>query len=389
MKRTGRLVFVSAYRLVGHNGGIISSRAVYTALREVYKGQIVLISSEEDRAVLSDLNRESFVGVSPASLPQKAVSLLSCKAFDRMSPAVDHWLVENLRADDLLFLNGALIGRFAKTAKELGVKEVVVLHQNVERDYFLDNYHPLWRSWWAGIAERNQVTGYRSASWNLFLTDEDRVKCLEQYGQGGVSFRIPAFLPRDLEGIPDLPQEARSLEEKIRVLMTGSLYTPQFSTPLKEFMKKVWPKVRAKHPETALMIAGKRPDAELVRLSHEEGIELYANPTDMEPLLSRANIYLCLVDGGSGLKFRIMDALKWGLPLLAHSRSLAGYEELVGSPWIHRYDNEADLVAELLKLVKDSPVPLEARLEIQGLFRKHHSFDVGLDWLRVHFGNRS
>ena len=145
MKRTGRLVFVSAYRLVGHNGGIISSRAVYTALREAYEGQIVLISSEEDSPALSDPNRERFVGVSPSSLFRKGTSLLTCRAFDRMSPTVDRWLVENLRSDDLLFLNGALIGRFARTARELGVKEVVLLHQNVERDYFLDNYPPLVR----------------------------------------------------------------------------------------------------------------------------------------------------------------------------------------------------------------------------------------------------
>lgn len=389
MKRTGRLVFVSAYRLCGCNGGVISARAIYTALREIYQGQIVLISSEEDASIVCDSERERFVGIPRASLFQKGISLLASRAFDRMSPTVDRWLIENLRSDDLLFLNGALIGRFARTARKLGVKEVVVLHQNVERDYFLDNYPPLLGFWWAKIAEKNQVAGFQSASLNLFLTEEDLVSCCEHYGQGGASLRVPAFLPHDLEQIPNLQEDTRNKGEKLRILVTGSLYTPQLSNPIKRFITKAWPKVHAERPETVLMVAGKRPDAELVRLSHEEGVELYANPMDMNPLLCQADLYLCLVDGGSGLKYRIMDALKWGLPLLAHSKSLVGYEHLVGTPWVHRYDNEADLIKGLLELVEDSPIPLEARLEIQNLFRKDHGFAVGLDWLKVHFENRS
>lgn len=384
MKRSRRLVFVSGYRLTGHGGGIASGRSYYFALRELFPGPIALVSSEEDRSVIMDPSRETFVGIPKSGSLKKIVTVLSRRSLDRMSPEADRWLLNNLQQEDLLFVNGAVIGRLcALVGKKNRCQNTILVHQNVERDYFSTNGGGIIKQMLLnGISEKNQREGYRAAWCNLFLTEPDRERCRFLYGPSlGFSLVCPTFLPEDLSELPLIKQEL-NFQKNLNILVSGTLYAPQFEEPFMEFLQQEWQTFRKLFPDSRLTVAGFSPSSRLKRASEQYGFTLVPDPKEMDDLYREANIYLSLTYGGSGKKYRLMEPLRWGLPIVSHVHSLAGYEEIKGSRWVFPFSNSESLLKAFSEIEGRSSMSLAERQEVQSSFFDHYSFRRGKEKMR-------
>lgn len=378
-----KIVFISGYRLSFPGGGGIASRALYSAVKRIFEGELVIISSEEDKKIVDSLDLNNFVGVRKAGLVNKFKNVIAMKCLDRFSPDVDRWLYKNLEKSDILFINGAIVGRFCEIAKEIGVKNIFLIHHNIEKYFFRDNWPRYrFRFFFEKIIEKNQTQGYRNATHNLFLTDKDREYCIQYYGKtDGVALLIPSFLPPEEALVPKI-KNMINYKNSFNILLLGSLNQRQFLEPFRMFSNKIWPEILKYIPKAKLIIGGYNPPIQLINASKINNIELYANPNSTEELYVRGDVFLSLTDGGSGKKYRIIGPLKWGLPIVAHECSLEGYKELEKIPLVFSFSKQEEIIDKLLTLYKRSLIDVNERLNIQKIYLREYSFEAGLKKLK-------
>jgi glycosyltransferase involved in cell wall biosynthesis len=100
-----------------------------------------------------------------------------------------------------------------------------------------------------------------------------------------------------------------------RVTFLGGLHWPPNADGILWFAREAWPRVRAAAPEAVLTVIGQRPPAE-VRALAADGIEVTGYVPDLRPLLEETAVFLVPLHAGGGMRVKILDAWRWGLPVV-------------------------------------------------------------------------
>ena len=109
----------------------------------------------------------------------------------------------------------------------------------------------------------------------------------------------------------------------------------------------------------------------------DKQIHLVANPENMIETIIDSGIFICPTNVGGGVKLRIMDGLKLGMPIIAHRVSARGYDAFLGKPWFQVYDDKDSFNDALLKIIEVIGENRELRKEIIENYRQYFSFPKG------------
>ena len=115
-----------------------------------------------------------------------------------------------------------------------------------------------------------------------------------------------------------------------KYIITGNLSSPQNITSISRWLKEYAMILREIDSEMELTIAGKNPDASIISAASAVGALIIPSPKDMFDLLDGSDVYICPSDNGGGIKLRLMDGLKHGLPVVSHFLASRGYEPFIG-----------------------------------------------------------
>jgi glycosyltransferase involved in cell wall biosynthesis len=134
------------------------------------------------------------------------------------------------------------------------------------------------------------------------------------------------------------------------VLFTGSMgYAPNYQAALR-LVERIMPLVRRRHPEAVTCIVGQNPPAELSAKHDGAGVVVTGKVEDVRPYLSAAAVSCVPLLAGSGTKYKVLEALSAGVPVVcsplgAEGLDLTDEEHLL----VGRTDAElADGVARIL-----------------------------------------
>lgn len=127
------------------------------------------------------------------------------------------------------------------------------------------------------------------------------------------------------------------------------------------FVRDVLPRIRERHPETVLHIAGRNPGPEVLALGREAGVYVDAAARDLRAQYAAAWVTVVPHRVSRGVRHEILEAMTFGVPTVVSREAFVGTDALPGT----------DLV------VADSPLDLAER--ISGLFanpseREHLGF---------------
>ena len=115
-----------------------------------------------------------------------------------------------------------------------------------------------------------------------------------------------------------------------KLIFTGVMdYTPNEDAAL-YFAKDVFPHVKAEFPESSFSIVGSSPTQAVKALSSTEGVEVSGRVPDIRPYLEQANIFVCPLRMGVGVKNKILTAMACGLPTIVTPMSLSGIKAKPG-----------------------------------------------------------
>ena len=285
--------------------------------------------------------------------------------------------------DLCIFDHNCVAGSLVKLCKRRGVKTIVLNH-NCEFEYYRDN-HPsvLHRMLLLPVVKRNERQAYQLCDYNIFLTKEDKELFAQFYGASDTTKVVGGCFMRKGEQL-DTNALKPFNERRLKAVISGTIGNVQNLDGINYFLNELYPCVPK---DMDVVIAGKNPPAELIeRLKRFGNIELIANPKDMDAVLRDCDIYLCPTRLGGGMKLRVMDGLRNGLPVIAHKVSARGYSAFYEAGYLETFKDKEDFEKILIKLIEDIKSSRINKEDIVACTMKKLSFEsaiVNLESIKI------
>lgn len=140
-------------------------------------------------------------------------------------------------------------------------------------------------------------------------------------------------------------------DNQTAVYMGDYKYFPNTDAVL-YFVKSIMPLIRAKRPDFHLVLLGKDPPPELRALGDDpaSGVTITGLVDDTRPYLQRSAVFVCPLRSGSGTRFKLLESLACGCPVVSTSVGCEGLDAVDGQHMLIRDTPQAfaDAVLDLL-----------------------------------------
>ncbi|MGH9194214.1 MAG: glycosyltransferase family 4 protein, partial [Acidimicrobiia bacterium] len=137
------------------------------------------------------------------------------------------------------------------------------------------------------------------------------------------------------------------------VLFVGAMDRPENHQGAVWMVDKVWPLVETDFPKARLVLAGSSPPESLLR-RHGGSVAVTGYVDDLEALYREATVIVAPNLTGAGVKFKVLDAMSHGLPVVATPIAAEGIVE--GSPpgvFAAITGDPQAMAAQLLEILED------------------------------------
>jgi len=376
-----RILFITYHYLNGQGGGVYASRAFINAFAEnsenftlIYPDNGIDISNYFDSKIV-------FKGINDKrSKLNKGIDVLFWK-LHRYGKNTLNWITDNKDKFDIIVFDTSVIGDLVEKCNKLHLKTITI-HHNVQIDYHRDNFSKsLFNKYFNLLIAKNERSSLLNSDLNLTLTEMDKRNLRFKY-------KIP--IEKRIENVgcfeylrfnTDTSTNLKKNKE-LTFIISGNLNSPQNELSLLPFLKNEWLILNEKMPNCKLIIAGSDPTNRIIEeCSKYTNIDLIANPINMHDIIINADIYICPTCLGSGIKLRLMDGLKVGLPVISHEISERGYELFKEKGFLFSYNDSASFTEAIENVLKIKPDNF-TRESIINLFNENFSFESGKKKIR-------
>ena len=354
-----RILLITSVDITTKSGGGFANRAFYDSLTTHFPDSVDVIS------------------MSQATMFEKVASALRVR-IHRLHSRVLNALDRRPGEYQLCVINSGLYGDLVPAIKKRCIL-VVTIHHNVEAVFQMDNKRPV--TLWGltpYLVKKNERKAYQSSDLNLFLSDDDRKKMSAFYATTRLQHDVVVGVYETIAQ-SKVPLQAMTVPaHQIDLAMSGCLNHLQTRLGMKDFMTHYDNLLKKLLPADArLVITGRNPGRSLMEYARRNYVDLIPNPESISEAIKGCSLYLCPVNVGSGVKLRILDGLRLGMPVLAHQVSARGYEVFAVKPWFKAYDDVASFEKGLqstLTYMKNHP---NFKAEIIDAYKAHFSFEAG------------
>ncbi len=178
----------------------------------------------------------------------------------------------------------------------------------------------------------------------------------------------------------------RQPTETPNITFVGSLTYPPNRQASLRLIQKIMPLVWQSCPAAHLWIVGQSPPEELLRYSDGERVTVTGKVEDVRPYLDQSVAMCAPLTSGSGTKYKVLEALSAGTPVVCTSLALEG---LSLQPGVHALgaDSDENLAAALVKLIVDQDLVASLTKQGRALIEQEYSWDANLEsidqWLET------
>ena len=351
-----KILLITSSDITVKSGGGFANRAFYDSLTTHYPDSIDIVQYN--------------------ALGGKMRSLLRGK-IHRLYDWLLDYLDERKGEYRICVINSGLFGDLVPEIKKRGIR-VVTIHHNYEAVFQMDNRRPttLW-GLTPRFVRRNEKKAYQQSDLNIFLSAYDRDMMRTHYGATESLNDVVVGGYETLEQSKAFSKEEPRKNPSIDVAISGCLNHLQTELGIRDFAQHYEDLYRKMMPSSRLVITGRTPCKFITEYAHRNDIVLVPNPDSISEVIKDCSIYLCPVNVGSGVKFRILDGLRLGMPILTHEVSARGYEAFVEKPWFQSYHDTASFEKGLKSILEFIETHNDFRSEIIHEYQSVFSFETG------------
>jgi len=229
------------------------------------------------------------------------------------------------------------------------------------------------------LLNRIERNAFLKSDLNCYITAEDKRLFHKYYGDcRGREYILGVFEPSSVSLLP-MRGEGDSVVRHI--IVSGSMNSTQTITGIMDFKERYYSILEENYKDWNVIFAGRNPGEEIVGFcdEHSDRLSLIPNPPVMDEVIDRGSIFLCPTNVGGGLKLRLMDALRRGMPVLTHEVSARGYDVFFGYPFFQVYHDEDSFKKGLETLVVFMRDNENWQSDILRIYVSHFGFDSGCD----------
>jgi hypothetical protein len=374
-----KILYIATVDMFTRTGGGLATLAYYNAFKSIFGNRLDLMHAQE---YFKGEKTQNVILQERKSLVSKIFSFLNGHVH-RFYPDIYTYLKQNTNLYEIVIINGGVFaGDSIKQIKSLGIKTIII-HHNLEREYHMENktlasfggLSPALINHWEKIS-------YINADINLFLTKYDLDKFGAEYGfTNAKNFVTGCFLTDNIRN--DRYSTGTFNSSAIKFVCTGALNFKQTQRGIYEFIHNIFNHINSKQNNYTLIIAGRTPPCKVLRLEKIDGIKVIPSPLDIESEILNGDIYVCPLSAGGGIKMRVMDGLKLGLPILLHKNSVRGYEVFLDMPYFKTYSNLSEFINGLNDIIRGGENGLFSSANIKDDFYKYFSLDAGINRIKA------
>lgn len=141
--------------------------------------------------------------------------------------------------------------------------------------------------------------------------------------------------------------------ERETVVFSGTMwYFPNVDASV-WFAKEVWPAIRREVPGALINLVGARPAKAVRDLESVPGIQVTGFVPDLHAYLRRSTVAVAPMRSGSGMQFKVIEAMANRTPVVATSHALGGISVVAGQHLLVA-DTAEDFAAAVVGLLHDA-----------------------------------
>lgn len=160
-----------------------------------------------------------------------------------------------------------------------------------------------------------------------------------------------------------------------RIIFSGNMsYEPNI-TAVQWFMDNCYVTLRQRIPEVSFTVAGANPTKGIAKLARAPGVEVTGFVPSMVDALRRAKVAVAPMQTGSGMQFKILEAMACGLPVVTTTYGL-GDIRASGGKELDVADTPSNFVDKIVRLLKAEPYRQQMGLAARQFVIHHHSWEA-------------
>jgi glycosyltransferase involved in cell wall biosynthesis len=187
---------------------------------------------------------------------------------------------------------------------------------------------------------------------------------------------------RDVDAVPNgidltaTPFHSPKTEIAANLLFDGTMSFRPNHDAATWFIQEILPLVRAKRPDVRFWVVGRDPLPDVVAHNFsEQRVAVTGAVPSVDPYWDRAGVYVLPMRFGGGVRFKALQAMARGVPLVSTALGVEGLDAQPGRDYL-RAERPHDFAAAILKLLDDA-----ASREL--LATNARRTVANLDWSRI------
>ena len=176
---------------------------------------------------------------------------------------------------------------------------------------------------------------------------------------------------------PESVPPSRNVSGSPIIAFTGSMGHPPNVRAAVYLYRNVLPRVRRLFPHVGLVLAGDDPAPELKELSASDGnVTVTGYVQDIRPYIRAADVYVCPMTSGSGVKNKVLEAMSMGRPVVASSLAVEALPEVIPGQHLIVADEEEQFADALIHLLQDQTLCRILGRKARDCVKEHYSWEV-------------
>lgn len=373
-----KVLYILKHNPWGVSGGCYACRNYLELFSELFlQDNIdVLICSEYlQNHIDANLKNCKFIPVPPRSKFSQYLSPIT-HILHRHQELATKMLQQN-HYDYCIFDHNSIAGSLVDLCKQKGIKTIVLNH-NCELEYFKDNNSKLKNILLLPSVQKNEKNAYLKCDYNIFLTEEDKEIFKRLYGTSQTISIIGGCFLRKEEIISETDSP---FNDKLKIVISGTMGNVQNKDGILYFLNELYQHI----PEDMeIILTGRNPSEDIINLCKlHNNIQLIANPENILDIVEKCDIFVCPTKLGGGMKLRLIDGLRCGLPVISHKVSARGYSSFEKKGIVISFESPEEFkncVDSLIQKIKKGEIN---KRYVKQEAKKHLGFQSALDRMKT------